>query len=109
MVSLQVEINGYHLNHGGIDTSAWWLTTLPVMVNQNPDMDAAYAELLKREIDLFSQERLRSDRCALDEAVFRALDLPPSAVDELYEIVEGMIVGRIFKARREVTRLRRGR
>jgi hypothetical protein len=109
LVSLQVEINGYHLNHGGIDTSAWWLTTLPVMVNQNPDMDAAYAELLKREIDLFSQERLRSDRCALDEAVFRALDLPPSAVDELYEIVEGMIVGRIFKARREVTRLRRGR
>ncbi len=104
-VSLFVEVNGYHVNHGGIDTSVWWLQTLPVLSGRYQDLEDVYSELRQRNIELARVELRLSDRRTLDEIIFDILRLPRSAVDDMYEVVQNMITGRILKARRSPTKV----
>jgi hypothetical protein len=102
--SLSVEVNGYHVNHGGIDTSTWWLQTLPVLSERNPELEEIYQYIRKRAIELARIEHSLTDRRELDKAFFKILGLPFSAIDDMYEQTQTMITGRIFKAERKLTK-----
>ena len=102
--SLMVEVNGYLVNHGGIDTSVWWLQTLPVLSARHSDIESAYTAIRERSIELARVELTQPDRRRLDESILRVFGLPLSAIDDLYKTVETMVVSRIHKARREPTK-----
>lgn len=103
--SLMVEVDGYQVNHGGIDTSVWWLQTLPVLDGKYVDLERVYACVRSRNIELARRELSLPDRRELDEVIFSILGLPLSLVDDLYEAVQMKIADRIHKARRELTRM----
>ena len=101
--ALLVETDGYHVNHGGIDTSVWWLKTVPVLPVRNCEVEEAFAKLCTRGIDLARLELSDPNRRQLDEVVLSVLGLPTSLVDDLYSEVLKMVETRIHKARRKLT------
>ncbi len=107
VLSLFMEVEGYHLNHGGIFNTTEWLERFPVLAGSEPEIEEAYLPLLQRDIKLISDEVREPSRRVLDAAILRALGLPTLLIDELYEEVCNRAHGRILKARRQPTR--RGR
>jgi hypothetical protein len=107
VLALFIEVEGYQLNHGGIFNTVEWLKNFPVLGGSNPEVEEAYLPLLKRDIRLVADEVKEPTRRALDAAVLRALDLPESLLDALYEEICSRAHGRILKARRQPTK--RGR
>lgn len=108
IVSLQVEVNGYQVNHGGIDTSVWWLTDMPIIKNFSASAIEAFESISKRNILLCEDELKKSDRIALDRSIFEQIGLDPNLVSELYDAVCHYVKGRIKKAGRDITKTGRG-
>lgn len=111
IVSMMVEVNGYHVNHGGIDTSVWWLKSLPVPSEVPADAVEAYNSICARDILLCEDELNQPDRQALDRRVLELMGIADAdeALQAIYQYVRASVSGRIHKARRGTTqRGRRG-
>lgn len=108
ITSLFVEVEGYHLNHGGIFVTTDWLARMPVLAGAHGQLGKLYEAIASRDIMLCTDELEQPDRHALDGYLLELLGLNAKAVlPALYDAIRGYISGRIHKARREVTR--RGR
>ena len=104
ILALFMEVEGYHLNHGGIFNTTDWLKRLPVLSGTYSEIEEAYLEIQKREIRLIANEVKEQSRRTLDVAILRALGLPDSLLDNLHSEICRRVQGRILKARRQPTR-----